>query len=65
MRRDSSRGLAVTGGYVSEPLDLVEEAFDEVARLVEVRAEADRVFAVGLWPDGAYPFESNEPRSSS
>jgi uncharacterized LabA/DUF88 family protein len=29
-------------------LDLVEEPFDEIARTIQIRAEADRVFAVSL-----------------
>ena len=32
-------------------LDLVEEPFDQVARAVQVRAEADRVFAIALRRD--------------
>jgi hypothetical protein len=38
--------LVVAGGDASEVFDLVEEALDEVARLVEIGAEADRVLAV-------------------
>ena len=29
-------------------LDLVEEPFDEIARTIQIRAEADRVFAISL-----------------
>ena len=43
--------LVVTCCDASELLGLIEEPFDEVARLVEERAEADRVLAVGLWWD--------------
>ena len=38
--------LVVAGGDPAEVFDLVEEALDEVARLVEMGAEADRVHAV-------------------
>ncbi len=38
--------LVVAGGDPAEVFDLAEEALDEVARLVEMGAEADRVLAV-------------------
>ncbi len=38
--------LVVAGGDPAEVFDLVEEALDEVARLVEMGAKADRVLAV-------------------
>ena len=37
-------------------LDLVEERFDQIARAVAIRAEADRVFAVSFRLDGG-PFK--------
>jgi hypothetical protein len=32
-------------------LNLVEEPFDQVACAVEIRAEADRLFAIAPWRD--------------
>ena len=45
------RVLVVAGGYCSEVLDLVEEAFDEVAVAVQERAEGGDILAVRHRPD--------------
>src|SRR5258708_17312062 len=55
MRMDASltnwivgRELVISGRDTSTLLDLVEEPLDEIARTIQIRAEADRVFAISL-----------------
>jgi hypothetical protein len=38
--------LVVAGGDAPEMFDVVEESFNEITSLVEIRAEADRVFSI-------------------
>ena len=40
------RQLVVAGGDPTEVFDLIEEPLDEIARLVEIGAEVDRLLAV-------------------
>ena len=43
--------LVVAGRDPAKMFDLVEEALDEIARLIEIFAEADRVLAIGFGRD--------------
>ena len=45
------RQLVVTSRDSTTLLDLIEESFDQVARSIEIRAEADRLGAVASWRD--------------
>jgi hypothetical protein len=45
------RELVVAGCHAPTVLDLVEEPLDQIARSVEVRAEAERLFPLALWSD--------------
>src|SRR6476620_12664212 len=40
--------LVISGRDTPTLLDLVEEPFDQVARAIQIRAEADRVFAISF-----------------
>src|ERR1700757_1082552 len=42
------REFVVSGRNTPTLLDLVEEPFDQVARAIQIRAEADRVFAIAF-----------------
>src|SRR6266849_5656639 len=44
--RTKDRELVISGRDTPTSLDLVEEPFDQVPRAVQMRADADRVFAI-------------------
>jgi hypothetical protein len=46
--RSHRRELVISGRDAPTLLDLVEEPFDQVARAIQKRAEADRVFAIAF-----------------
>ena len=57
--------LVIAGGDAPEVFDLVKEAFDQITVLVQIRAEAYRVFPVTLGrdvgPAAAVPDEVSDP----
>src|ERR1700676_4677317 len=59
------REFVLSGRHPPTLPDLVEEPFDQVSRAIQIRTEADRVFAVALRRNvRPCPLLSGTPRSS-